>query len=188
MPGSSILQKVKFSNDPPNPHPFHPPVQNECIPNAILGNDVLCQAKSGMGKTAVFVIAILQQLPKKPDPVSALILCHTRELAYQINKEFVRLGKFLELKSKVFYGGEPITDQQKVLKNEPPHVVVGTPGRVLDLIQKGFLKLDNLRYFVLDECDKMLEQLGKFHFNMLVLCFLCLIVYSIIYLNKVFPF
>ena len=112
-----------------------------------------------MGKTAVFVIAILQQLPKKPDPVSALILCHTRELAYQINKEFVRLGKFLELKSKVFYGGEPITDQQKVLKNEPPHVVVGTPGRVLDLIQKGFLKLDNLRYFVLDECDKMLEQL-----------------------------
>ena len=146
---------------------FSPSVQNECIPNAILGNDVLCQAKSGMGKTAVFVIAILQQLPKKPDPVSALILCHTRELAYQINKEFVRLGKFMEVKSKVFYGGEPITDQQKVLKNEPPHVVVGTPGRILDLIQKGFLKLENLRYFVLDECDKMLEQLGKFHFNIL---------------------
>jgi len=112
-----------------------------------------------MGKTAVFVIAILQQLPKKPDPVSALILCHTRELAYQINKEFVRLGKFLEIKSKVFYGGEPIADQQKVLKNEPPHIVVGTPGRILDLIQKGYLKLENLRYFVLDECDKMLEQL-----------------------------
>lgn len=134
-------------------------VQNECIPNAILGNDVLCQAKSGMGKTAVFVIAILQQLQKKPDPVSALILCHTRELAYQINKEFVRLGKFLEVKSKVFYGGEPIADQQKVLKAEPPQIVVGTPGRILDLIQKGYLKLDNLRYFVLDECDKMLEQL-----------------------------
>jgi len=139
---------------------FLPTVQNECIPNAILGNDVLCQAKSGMGKTAVFVIAILQQLQKKPDPVSALILCHTRELAYQINKEFVRLGKFLEVKSKVFYGGEPIADQQKVLKAEPPQIVVGTPGRILDLIQKGYLKLDNLRYFVLDECDKMLEQLG----------------------------
>ena len=135
-------------------------VQNECIPSSILGNDVLCQAKSGMGKTAVFVLAILQQLPKEPDPVSALILCHTRELAYQINKEFVRLGKFLkDIKSKVFYGGEPIVDQQKVLKTEPPHVVVGTPGRILDLIQKGYLKLDKLRFFVLDECDKMLEQL-----------------------------
>ena len=116
-----------------------------------------------MGKTAVFVLAILQQLPKEPDPVSALILCHTRELAYQINKEFVRLGKFLkDIKSKVFYGGEPLVDQQKVLKTEPPHIVVGTPGRVLDLIQKGSLKLDKLRFFVLDECDKMLEQLGYF--------------------------
>lgn len=122
-----------------------------------------------MGKTAVFVLAILQQLPKEPDPVSALILCHTRELAYQINKEFVRLGKFLkDVKSKVFYGGEPIVDQQKVLKTEPPHVVVGTPGRILDLIQKGYLKLDKLRFFVLDECDKMLEQLGYYHYHSLI--------------------
>lgn len=135
-------------------------VQQECIPNAILGSDILCQAKSGMGKTAVFVLAIIQQLPKTPDPVSALILCHTRELAYQINKEFVRFTKYLkEIKSRVFYGGEPLTEDQKVLKTDPPHIVVGTPGRILDLIQKGSLKLEKLRFFVLDECDKMLEQL-----------------------------
>lgn len=127
-----------------------------------MGNDILCQAKSGMGKTAVFVLAIIQQLPRNPDPVSALILCHTRELAYQINKEFVRFTKYIkEIKTRVFYGGEPLVEDQKALKADPPNVVVGTPGRILDLIQKGNLKLEKLRFFVLDECDKMLEQLGK---------------------------
>ena len=64
--------------------PLHAAVQHECIPHAILGNDVLCQAKSGMGKTAVFVLSILQQLDPKPGECHALILCHTRELAFQV--------------------------------------------------------------------------------------------------------
>jgi ATP-dependent RNA helicase UAP56/SUB2 len=82
---------------------------------------MLTQAKSGMGKTAVFVLTILHSLPKDAPPVSALVLCHTRELAYQIHKEFVRLGKYIkELKSRVFYGGEPIEDQKKALKTEAP--------------------------------------------------------------------
>jgi ATP-dependent RNA helicase UAP56/SUB2 len=69
-------------------------VQQECIPEAKAGNDVLCQAKSGMGKTAVFVLTVLQQLGSDPEPLSALVLCHTRELAYQIKSEFLRFSKF----------------------------------------------------------------------------------------------
>jgi ATP-dependent RNA helicase UAP56/SUB2 len=64
-----------------------------------------------------------------------------------------------DVKSRVIYGGEPIEDQRKALKTEPPHIVVGTPGRVLDLIQKKFLNVDKVKYFILDECDKMLDQL-----------------------------
>ena len=80
-------------------------MQHECIPQAILGMDVICQAKSGMGKTAVFVLAVLQQLEPVPGEVGALILCHTRELAYQINEEYTRFIKYLpDVKCKVIYG------------------------------------------------------------------------------------
>ncbi len=86
-------------------------VQQECIPQAMIGVDVLCQAKSGMGKTAVFVLTILHQLPDDPKPVSALILCHTRELAYQIKNEFARFTKYLpDIRTEVIYGGQPIED------------------------------------------------------------------------------
>jgi ATP-dependent RNA helicase UAP56/SUB2 len=81
-------------------------VQQECIPQAMIGVDVLCQAKSGMGKTAVFVLTILHQLPNDPKPISALILCHTRELAYQIKNEFNRFTKYLpDIRTEVIYGG-----------------------------------------------------------------------------------
>lgn len=81
-------------------------VQHECIPQAILGMDVICQAKSGMGKTAVFVLATLHQLQPVEGEVHALVLCHTRELAYQIKYEYDRFSKYLpDVKSKVFYGG-----------------------------------------------------------------------------------
>eukprot|EP01094_Clydonella_sp_ATCC50884_P010632 TRINITY_DN2038_c0_g3_i2.p1 TRINITY_DN2038_c0_g3~~TRINITY_DN2038_c0_g3_i2.p1 ORF type:complete len:443 (-),score=216.29 TRINITY_DN2038_c0_g3_i2:263-1543(-) len=137
-------------------------VQNECIPQAILGVDVLCQAKSGMGKTAVFVLSVLQQLDaaEKEKEVSTLVLCHTRELAYQICKEFERFKKYMPaVKVGVFYGGVPVAQHVEQLKNDPPHVVIGTPGRVIDLIQRGALKLSSVKHFVLDECDKMLETL-----------------------------
>lgn len=81
-------------------------VQHECIPQALLGMDIICQAKSGMGKTAVFVLATLHQLNPTPGEVHAVILCHTRELAFQIQKEFERFSKYLpDIKSRVFYGG-----------------------------------------------------------------------------------
>ncbi|OEL18340.1 DEAD-box ATP-dependent RNA helicase 56, partial [Dichanthelium oligosanthes] len=135
-------------------------VQHECIPQAILGMDVICQAKSGMGKTAVFVLSTLQQIDPVAGQVAALVLCHTRELAYQICHEFERFSKYLpELRVAVFYGGVHIKNHKDLLKNECPHIVVGTPGRILALARDKDLPLKNVRHFILDECDKMLESL-----------------------------
>ena len=109
-------------------------VQHECIPQAILGGDVLCQAKSGMGKTAVFTISVLQQLELEDGKVSALIMCHTRELAYQVAHEFGRFSTHFSpaVRVGVFYGGSPESENRKLLSSKEtcPHVVVGTPGRV----------------------------------------------------------
>eukprot|EP01101_Sappina_pedata_P006253 TRINITY_DN306_c0_g1_i1.p2 TRINITY_DN306_c0_g1~~TRINITY_DN306_c0_g1_i1.p2 ORF type:complete len:446 (-),score=246.88 TRINITY_DN306_c0_g1_i1:114-1430(-) len=138
-------------------------VQHECIPQAVLGTDVLCQAKSGMGKTAVFVFAVLQQIEiSVPSKVSTIILCHARELAYQIRAEFDRFKKYLpQIKTQVIYGGVPITEQRDILKGENcPHVIIGTPGRVLGLIKEKSLDLSNVKHFVLDECDRMLAELS----------------------------
>ncbi|KAL0394259.1 UNVERIFIED_CONTAM: DEAD-box ATP-dependent RNA helicase 15 [Sesamum latifolium] len=135
-------------------------VQHECIPQAILGMDVICQAKSGMGKTAVFVLSTLQQIEPVAGQVAALVLCHTRELAYQICHEFERFSTYLpEIKVAVFYGGVNIKIHKDLLKNECPHIVVGTPGRILALARDKDLSLRNVRHFILDECDKMLESL-----------------------------
>jgi len=138
-------------------------VQQKCIPEAILGVDVLCQAVSGMGKTAVFVLTVLQNLSEDPKPGSALILCHTRELAYQIKNEFVRFTKYMKnCRTEVIYGGEPIKTHIELLKGlKPPHIVVGTPGRILQLVKEKHLTLNDLKMFVLDECDKVLEQMSK---------------------------
>lgn len=137
-------------------------VQQECIPQAILGGDVLSQAVSGMGKTAVFVLATLHQVDPVPGEVSVLVLCHTRELAFQIKNEYTRFSKYLpNVRIEVFYGGQPISKHEEILKTseKSPHIVVGTPGRILDLVKRRTLKLGNIKHFVVDECDKMLEQL-----------------------------
>lgn len=135
-------------------------VQHECIPQAVLGMDILCQAKSGMGKTAVFVLATLQQLEPVDGQVSVLVMCHTRELAFQISKEYERFSKYYpSTKVGVFFGGLAITKDEQVLKDNCPHIVVGTPGRILALVRSKKLNLKNCKHFILDECDKMLEQL-----------------------------
>lgn len=94
--------------------------------------------------------------------VSCLVLCHTRELAWQIAREYERFCKHLpEVKVAVLYGGLPVQKQREMLKNDTPHIVVGCPGRVMQLVREGDLKVDKLQYFVLDECDKMLDQKGE---------------------------
>ncbi|GAA95431.1 hypothetical protein E5Q_02085 [Mixia osmundae IAM 14324] len=135
-------------------------VQQECIPQAILGMDVLCQAKSGMGKTAVFVTATLQQIEPVDGEVAVIVLCHTRELAYQIKNEYARFSKYMpDVRTSVFYGGTDPKKDAEVLKDKEkcPHVVVATPGRLNALVRDKVLKCGNVKHFVLDECDKMLE-------------------------------
>ncbi|TFL06573.1 P-loop containing nucleoside triphosphate hydrolase protein [Pterulicium gracile] len=137
-------------------------VQQECIPQAVLGMDVLCQAKSGHGKTAVFVLATLQQLEPVNGEVSVLVLCHTRELAFQIKNEYARFAKYMpDVRVSTFYGGTPVTKDAELLRDKAkcPHIVVATPGRLNALTRDKVLDAKNVKHFVLDECDKMLEQL-----------------------------
>nr|KAJ3408484.1 Suppressor of the cold-sensitive snRNP biogenesis mutant brr1-1 [Polyrhizophydium stewartii] len=127
--------------------------------------DVLCQAKAGMGKTAIFVLATLQQLDTSAaagastDP-SVVVLCHTRELAYQIRNEYARFSKFLpDVKTLVLYGGTSIRQNVDDLKAQKPQIIVATPGRLLALIRDKSINMSNIKHFVIDECDKMLETL-----------------------------
>lgn len=90
-----------------------------------------------------------------------LVMCHTRELAFQISKEYERFSKYMPtVRASVFFGGMAIQKDEEVLKKNCPHIVVGTPGRTLALIRGKSLILKHIKHFVLDECDKMLEQLG----------------------------
>mmetsp|Transcript_93354 Transcript_93354/g.194793 ORF Transcript_93354/g.194793 Transcript_93354/m.194793 type:complete len:418 (+) Transcript_93354:115-1368(+) len=135
-------------------------VQHECIPQAILGTDILCQAKSGMGKTAVFVLACLQQIDTSEKAVKTVVICHTRELAYQIKFEFDRFAKyFSEVKTGVVYGGIALAKDKEMLKDSCPHILIGTPGRLLALCRSKDLSLEKVTQFVLDECDKCLDKL-----------------------------
>lgn len=135
-------------------------VQHECITQAIVGMDILCQAKSGMGKTAVFVLATLHLINPEVDHTLVLVMCHTRELAFQISKEYERFSKYMpQVRVGVFFGGMTMASDEKSLKTKIPHIVVGTPGRILALIKAKLLNLKHLKHFVLDECDRMLDQL-----------------------------
>ena len=142
---------------------FMTTVQQNCIPQAILGADILGQAKSGLGKTAIFVLATLQQIEPVNGECSVLVMCHTRELAFQIKNEYARFSKYLpDVKTSVFYGGTPIQDNINILQNKEthPHIIVATPGRLNALVRDKHLRLGNVQRFVLDECDKMLDQIG----------------------------
>lgn len=113
-----------------------------------------------MGKTAVFVLATLHLINPEVDNTLVLVMCHTRELAFQISKEYERFSKFMpQVRVNVFFGGMNVANDEKILKQRTPHIVVGTPGRVLALVKSKKLNLRHLKHFVLDECDRMLDQL-----------------------------
>ncbi|KAF7456756.1 DEAD (Asp-Glu-Ala-Asp) box polypeptide DDX39 [Cryptosporidium felis] len=137
-------------------------VQHETIPHAITGVDILCQAKSGMGKTAVFVLSVLQQLNPDEESKSVECICigHTRELAFQVKNEFDRFSKYLKnVRPQVVYGGIPIQKDIDMLSSSNPNILIGTPGRIIALIRQKKLGTEGVGHFVLDECDKCLESL-----------------------------
>ena len=133
------------------------PVQAASLPPMLAGRDVTAQARTGSGKTAAFGLALLSKVDPAAAGVQALVLCPTRELADQVARELRRLGRLMpNLKVSVFCGGVPLRPHLASLVH-PPAVVVGTPGRIQELMDEGALRLDTLRVAVLDEADRMLD-------------------------------
>ena len=133
------------------------PIQAEAIPVVLSGKDIIGQAQTGTGKTAAFMLPILEKIDPKNRNVQALVLCPTRELAVQVHEEskkFARNRRDVHILS--IYGGQSYDPQIRALK-KGVQIVVGTPGRVMDHMRRGTLKLENLKMLVLDEADEMLN-------------------------------
>lgn len=131
-------------------------VQKEVIPIALKNKDLIVKSQTGSGKTAAFGIPICQMIEWEENKPQALILTPTRELAIQVKEDMSNIGKFKRLKTIALYGKFPFIRQEKELKQKM-HIVVGTPGRVLDHIERGTLDLSAIRYVVIDEADEMLS-------------------------------
>ncbi|MGQ3888135.1 DEAD/DEAH box helicase [Legionella sp. CNM-1927-20] len=132
------------------------PVQAQTIPRMLEGRDIIAQAQTGTGKTAAFALPILERLNASLAVTQALILAPTRELAIQVAEQFKTLGKYQRVTVSVLCGGQDYSRQLKQLR-EGAQIVVGTPGRILDHIDRGTLKFHHLSTFVLDEADEMLQ-------------------------------
>jgi len=132
-------------------------IQSRGILPVASGRDTIAQAQSGTGKTATFTIGVLQSIDEKVAKCQAMLLAPTRELAQQIHKVVLALGDYMRIKAHACVGGTAIRDDVRYLQ-DGVHVVVGTPGRVFDMINRSVLKLDHLKLFVLDEADEMLSR------------------------------
>ena len=131
-------------------------VQNEVIPLAMKNQDLVVKSQTGSGKTASFAIPISEMMIWEEKNPQALILTPTRELAVQVREDMTNIGRFKRIKALAVYGKEPFTKQKEELKQKT-HVVVGTPGRVIDHIERGTLPLDQIKYLIIDEADEMLK-------------------------------
>lgn len=137
------------------------PIQQKAIPHILEGKDIFGCAQTGTGKTAAFALPILQQIARFRKPanrrdIKALVLAPTRELALQISENFTAYGRNLELKHTVIFGGVSQKLQTNILRSGVD-VLIATPGRLLDLVSQGYVKLNTVEYFVLDEADRMLD-------------------------------
>ncbi len=143
------------------------PIQEQAIPVLLEGKDILASAQTGTGKTAAFAIPIIQALYNQEHKqgqkkvIQALILAPTRELAEQIKESFRNYSKDLNIKTEVIYGGVSQKGQEIALK-KGLDVLIATPGRLMDLMNQGLVRLDDIKYFVLDEADRMLD-MGFIH-------------------------
>lgn len=131
-------------------------IQDEAIPVLMEGRDMIGQAQTGTGKTLAFGAPILSKLKRERGKIKAIVLTPTRELALQVNNEMNRIAKFKDIKLTPVFGGSSIENQIRSIRSGTD-IIVGTPGRVLDLINRRVIKLENIEYFVLDEADEMLN-------------------------------
>ncbi|USK33122.1 DEAD/DEAH box helicase [Bacillus sp. F19] len=131
-------------------------VQNKVIPVALEKKDLVVKSQTGSGKTASFGIPLCEMVEWEENRPQALILTPTRELAAQVKEDITNIGRFKRIKAAAVYGKQPF-DRQKIELKQKTHVVVGTPGRVLDHIEKGTLALEKLQYLIIDEADEMLN-------------------------------
>ena len=132
-------------------------IQKECIPVMMAGRDIIAIAPTGTGKTIAFGIPMLEYISLTEQRIQEVVLAPTRELAMQITAELDSLSHFIpQIRIAALYGGQPITKQITQLKRKP-QIVVGTPGRLLDLIQRGMVQLDQVHTMVIDEADEMLK-------------------------------
>jgi len=133
------------------------PIQSNSIPYMLEGKDVIGQAQTGTGKTAAFGIAALERIDPQNKGVQAVILCPTRELAIQVSEELKKLSKYQRgIDILPVYGGQPIDRQIRALK-KGVQIIIGTPGRVMDHMERKTLKMDGVKMIVLDEADEMLD-------------------------------
>ena len=132
------------------------PIQQDAIPKLLDGSDVVGKAQTGTGKTTAFGIPLVERLDPTVREVQAIVLVPTRELAVQVTEELRQLCHFRGLSVVTLYGGQPIARQMEALKRSA-HIIVGTPGRVLDHIGRGTVQLDRVRMAILDEADQMLD-------------------------------
>lgn len=133
------------------------PVQREVIPQVLAQRDLTVRAQTGSGKTAAFGIPICELVAWEENKPQALILTPTRELAGQVKEDMINIGRFKRIKAVAIYGKQPFAQQKLELKQKV-HIIAGTPGRVLDHIQRGTLQVEKLRYLVIDEADEMLNR------------------------------
>lgn len=131
------------------------PIQRETIPLCLAGEDVIGQAQTGTGKTAAFGIPIIQNITDHKH-IQALIMTPTRELAIQVSEEVGKIGRTNHIKALPVYGGQPIDRQIRALRSGV-NIVIGTPGRLLDHLRRGTIKLDHIKFLVVDEADEMLD-------------------------------
>lgn len=131
-------------------------VQSAVIPLAVDNQDLVVKSQTGSGKTAAFAIPICEMINWEEKKPQALILTPTRELAVQVREDITNIGRFKRIKAMAVYGKEPFTKQKEELKQKT-HVVVGTPGRVNDHIERGTLDLEQIKYLIIDEADEMLN-------------------------------
>jgi len=132
------------------------PIQEKAIPIALEGRDLIGQAQTGTGKTAAFGIPLISKIQPSEERIVALVMCPTRELAIQVAEEISKLGRYKGIRSLPIYGGQDIVKQIRALKKRP-QIIIGTPGRLLDHINRKTIKLDDVQTVVLDEADEMLD-------------------------------